>query len=158
MLDTPQVTRATAQAAAVIRLTIPRSQIREAMGPAMGEVLSVVQAQGIGPAGPLFSHHFAMNPETFDFEVGVPVRSPVTPQGRVKPGTLPAAKVARTVYRGPYEGLGAAWGEFGAWIAKQGLTPAPSLWERYVTGPDSGPDSARWQTELNRPLVGKEER
>lgn len=48
------------------------------------------------------------------------------PTGRVKPGELPAAsKVARTVYHGSYEGLGAAWSE-----------------------------PASWRTELNQPLVG----
>ena len=49
----------------------------------------------------------------------------------MKPGTLPAARVARTVYHGDYEGLGEAWGEFGEWIKAQGLKPAPDLWEVY---------------------------
>jgi effector-binding domain-containing protein len=63
-------------------------------------------------------------------------------------------RVARTVYRGPYEGLGTAWGEFNAWIAANGHTPAPDLWECYVAGPESSPDPATWRTELNRPLIG----
>ena len=49
------------------------------MGPAIHEVLDVVHAQGIGPAGPLFDHHPAMHPDTFDFDVGFPVRTPVAP-------------------------------------------------------------------------------
>ena len=53
-----------------------------------------------------------MSADTFDFELGVEVSTPVKATGRVKPGELRAAKVARTVYRGPYEGLPAAWGEF----------------------------------------------
>lgn len=51
-----------------------------------------------------------MDPDTFDFEVGVPVAAPVAAAGRVKPGELPAATVARTVYHGDYSGLGEAWG------------------------------------------------
>jgi len=51
--------------------------------------------------------------------------------GRMKAGQLRATKVARTTYHGAYEGLGAAWAEFDAWIAGKGLTP-----------------------ELNRPLAG----
>ncbi len=86
MIDTPQITETTAQHAAVIRLTIPRAEIQQAMGPAIGEVMAAVGEQGIGPAGPVFSHHFKMDPEIFDFEVGVPVASPVTPVGRVQPG------------------------------------------------------------------------
>jgi effector-binding domain-containing protein len=83
----------------------------------------------------------------------VPVLAPVSPVGRVKPGRLPAVRAARTVYRGPYEGLGPAWGEFDAWIAAQGHTPAPALWECYVAGPESSPDPAAWRTEFNRPLA-----
>lgn len=153
MIEAPQITQAAAQPAAVIHLTIPRAEIRNVMGPGIGEVMSTVTAQGIGPAGPVFSHHLRMDPDTFDFEIGVPVTAPVAATGRVRPGQLPAARVARTVYHGPYEGLGAAWGEFDAWIKDNGYTPASDLWERYVTGPESGSDSATWSTELNRPLI-----
>jgi effector-binding domain-containing protein len=153
MLDAPQITQSGAQQTAVIRLTIPREEIRKVMGPAIGEVMAAVAAQGLRPAGPVFSHHFRMDPDVFDFEVGVPVARPVAPNGRVQPGTLPATTVARTVYHGPYEGLGTAWGEFDDWIAANGRTPAPNLWECYVAGPESGPDPASWRTELNRPLI-----
>ncbi len=154
MLDTPQITHIAAQQTAVIRLTIPRSEIQNVMGPAIGEVMATVAAQGIAPAGPVFSYHLKMDPAIFDFEVGVPVSSPVAPAGRVQPGTLRAAKVAKVVYRGPYEGLGAAWGELCQWIASQQLLPTEDLWEFYTVGPESSPDPGTWQTELIRPLMG----
>ena len=153
MLDTPQITQTSAQSAAVIRLTIPREEMRNAMGPAIGELMATIAAQGIAPVGPLFSHHLTMPSDIFDFEVGVPVAAPVNPAGRVQPGQLPAVKVARTVYHGGYEGLGSAWGEFMGWIAENGHTPAPNLWECYVAGPESSPNPADWRTELNRPLA-----
>jgi effector-binding domain-containing protein len=118
--------------------------------------MAAVAAQGIAPVGPWFTHHLRMDPDTFDFEIGVPVATPVAAAGRVKPGRLPAATVARTVYRGRYEGLPAAWGEFMAWVAAQGHTPAADLWEIYVAGPESSPDPADWRTELNRPITRKE--
>src|SRR4051794_19639003 len=154
MIDTLQIAHTTAQLTAVIRLTVPRDQIQQVMGPAIGDVIAAVSAQGIGPRGPVFSHHFRMDPCTFDFEVGVPVSAPVTPVGRVQAGQRPAIRVARTIYTGPYEGLGQAWGEFERWITSQGHTPAPDLWESYVAGPESGADPATWRTELSRPLVG----
>ena len=46
----------------------------------------------------------------------------------------------------------AAWGEFNAWIAANGHTPAQNLWECYVAGPEKDPDPSTWRTELNRPL------
>ncbi|MBL8796456.1 MAG: GyrI-like domain-containing protein [Planctomycetia bacterium] len=154
MIDAPHLTDTVAQQTAVIRLTIPRSEIQQVMGPAIGEVMSTLAAQGVAPAGPVFSHHFRMSPDIFDFEVGVPVRQAVTPVGRVSASQLPAARVARTVYHGPYEGLGAAWGQFGDWLAANGHQPTANLWECYVFGPESSPDPAAWRTELNRPLVG----
>jgi effector-binding domain-containing protein len=153
MLDKPQIAKTAVRPAAVIRLTIPRADIQKVMGPGYGELMAAVTAQGVAPAGPWFTHHLRMDPEVFDFEIGVPVTAPIRAAGRVQPGQLPAATVAKTVYHGPYEGLGPAWHEFDQWIATEGHTPATDLWEVYVAGPESGPDPQTWRTELNRPLV-----
>jgi effector-binding domain-containing protein len=152
MLEQPTIIQTESQNAAVIHLTIPRSKIQEAMGPGFNELMATLKEQGITPAGPWFSHHLRMDPEVFDFELGVPVASEVKPAGRVKPGQLPAARVARTTYRGGYEGLGPAWGEFDAWLKQQGHTAAGDLWEVYAAGPETGPDASQYRTELNRPL------
>ena len=100
MLDTPQIVHTADQPTAVIRLTVPRSEIQHVMGPGITEVMAAVAAQGITPTGPWFTHHLRMDPAIFDFEISVPVPRPITAAGRVTPGLLPAAKVARTVYRG----------------------------------------------------------
>lgn len=154
MLDTPQITQTADQQTAVIHVTVPRDDIQKVMGPGIQELMSTVAAQGIGPAGPWFTHHLRKPSDTFDFEISVPVTAPVTPTGRVKPGQWPAMTVARAVYRGPYEGLGPAWGEFEAWIRANGHKAAAELWEVYVAGPESGSDPANWRTELNQPLTG----
>lgn len=154
MIDRPQVTQTTAQTTAMIRLTVPQAEIHKVMGPAISELMAVVAAQGIEPAGPWLTHHLRRDPEVFDLEVCVPVTGSVAPAGRVTPGRLRAATVARTIYQGDYAGLGAAWSEFEAWIAASGHTPAPDLWECYVAGPESNPDPASWRTELNWPLLG----
>ena len=153
MLDKPQVVQTTAQHAAVIRITIPRADMPKVMGPGIGELMAALGAQGIAPAGPIFAHHLKMDAATFDFELGIPVAAPISATGRVKPGQLPAVTVARTTYHGPYERLGPAWGEFEVWIAANGHTSAPDLWECYVSGPESSPDPSTWRTEFNRPLV-----
>jgi effector-binding domain-containing protein len=118
----------------------------------VGELMAALAAQGVRPIDAVFAHHLTMSPDFFDFELGVKVSAPVKATGRVKPGELPAAKVARSVYSGPYEGLPAAWGEFGRWIKANGHEPAANLWELYSVGPQSTPDPAGWRTELNRPL------
>lgn len=154
MIDTPQITQSAAQQTAIIHLTIPRAEIRNVMGPGIQELMATIVSQRIAPAGPWFSHHLKMDPDIFDFEISVPVTKPVVAAGRVQPSQLLARKVARTVYHGPYEGLGAAWGEFMEWIEANGHSPAEDLWECYLAGPETGSDSAQWRTELNRPLVG----
>ena len=77
MLDTPQIAQTAAQLTAVIRLIVPREEIRQVMGPGIGELLATIAAQGIALAGPIFSRHFRIDPAIFDFEIGVPVSAPV---------------------------------------------------------------------------------
>ena len=154
MIETPTVTHTTAQPAAVIPFRIPRGDMPKVMGPAIVEILTALAAQGQVPAGPMFAHHHRMSADLFEFEVGFPVNGTVAPAGRMVPSTIPAARVAQTVYHGDYEGLAAAWGEFEAWITANGHTSAPNLWERYLAGPESSPDPANWRTEFNRPIGG----
>jgi effector-binding domain-containing protein len=156
MIDPPQIVQSNHVITAVIHLTVPRKDIQTVMGPAIAEVIAAASAQGAGPAGPVFSHHLKMDPEIFDFEVGVPVNTSVTEIGRVKPGELPATIVARTIYHGPYEGLGAAWAEFCAWTTANGRKCASDLWEFYLSGPESSPDPSTWRTELDQPLLEKD--
>ena len=154
MLDTPQIVQTKAVPTAIIQLSVPRSEIRSVMGPGIQELMTTVAAQGIAPAGPWFNRHFNMNPVTFDFEISVPVTRPVKAAGRVRPSELPAVKAVRAVYRGDYEGLGAAWGELERWVATRGLAAAPWIWEVYLTDPAANPDPSTWRTELNQPVEG----
>ncbi len=153
MIDTPEIVRTSDQLTAYIHITIPRHEISTVMGPGISELMTTVGAQGIAVTGPWFTHHLTIDPEVFDFEISVPVSAPVTPDGRVEGGVLPAALVARTVYRGGYEGLGPAWEEFDAWVISKGYRRACDLWEVYVAGPETGSDESGWQTQLNRPLI-----
>lgn len=154
MIDTPEIVQTTAQQTALIHLTIARGEMRTVMGPGIEEVMAAVKTQGIGPSGPWFTHHLTLDPVNFDFEICVPVSAPVAAVGRVMPGLSPAMTVVRTVYRGSFEGLGAAWAEFNAWVAANGHEPGEDFYERYVAGPESSPNPADWRTELSRPLRG----
>ncbi len=69
MLDKPQITQTTAQTTAMIRLTIPRAEIRHVMEPGLGELMAAIAAQGITPTGPWLTHHLRMAPDIFDFEM-----------------------------------------------------------------------------------------
>ena len=153
MIDTPQPARTDEQLTAVIHLAVQRDEISQVMDAAIAEVMSALAHQGVAPAGPCFSYHLRRPTDSFDFEVGFPVGTAIAPIGRVRMSKLPAAQVVRTVYRGAYEGLGAAWGEFGAWIDTEGLKVQDRFWESYALGPESSPDPNQWCTELNRLLL-----
>jgi len=153
MLEAPQVVQTDEQLTAVIHLAVSRAEIRHVMGAAIDELISTLAAQGTTPTGPCFSFHWKRPFDVFDFEVGFPVDKSITPAGRVKMSKLPAAKIARATYRGDYEGLASAWGEFCAWLESEGLKAQDSLWECYIVGPASTPVPDQWRTELNRPLA-----
>ncbi len=42
---------------------------------------------------------------------------------------------------------------FHRWIGAQGVRPAEDVWERYLTGPETGSDPGGWRTELIQPLA-----
>jgi effector-binding domain-containing protein len=153
--DAADCARATAD---VIHITCPRAKIQSEVGPAIQEIMAALIAQNQKPVGPMFMHHLTMSATQFDVEVGFPIGGPLAASGRVKASGLAAARVARTIYRGPYEGLHSAWDDFGKWLVSDNLVdpavvaPITTLWERYLVGPETTSDASQWRTELNLPL------
>jgi len=153
MIETPTLVDAPTQLVAMVHIETLRSKMQQVMGPSFGEVMAAVKAQGIGPSGPWFTHHLKITPAGFDFDICVPVSSPVSPVGRVTSWQRPALKLVRTFFHGPYEGLGAAWNEFGKWAQAKRYKTADDLYECYVVGPETSSDPATWRTELSRPVI-----
>ena len=154
MPDTPQITETADQLTAFIPLTVPRAEIQTVMGPSIREVHGRPRRPGDRPGRAVVHPPPAEARGDLRLRICVPVATPVAAAGRVKPGRLPAARVARTVYQRALRGAGAAWGEFFAWVEANGHAPRTDLWECYLVGPESGRDPADYGTELNRPLVG----
>ena len=158
MIETPEITQSRQETAAVIHITCPREKIQDQVGPAIKEILAALAAGDQKPAGPMFMHHLSMSGSHFDVEVGFPIGAALRASGRVKTSVLPAARVVRAIYRGPYEGLFSAWDEFGKRLAHDKLVdpavlaPIKTLWERYLVGPETSSDPSQWRTELNLPL------
>ena len=121
MITPPEIVTTTEQPAATIHLVIPCQDMGRYMDPAIQEVLKALEAQGMRPAGPMFSLHNRRPTDHFDFEIGFPVEKAITPTGRVKNSKLPAMKVVRTVYHGPYDGLVGAWRALEAWVKQEKL-------------------------------------
>ena len=152
MLEPIRFVQTVPQVIAIIPIKVPREEIRKVMGPGLAELRAAVAAQGVEVVGPWFTHHLRDPGEIFDFEIGLPVATPVATAGRVRPGEWPAMDVAETSYHGGYEGLGSAWGEFMEAIKAAGRKGADGLYESYVVGPEASADPTSWRTQLNKPL------
>jgi uncharacterized protein YndB with AHSA1/START domain/effector-binding domain-containing protein len=149
-LDAPVIGAHAERLVAAIHIVVPSAQVREVMMPGLRELRAVLAAQGIAPSGPWLTHHLKMPSDVFDYEIAIPVDAAPKPTGRVVVSKLPACEVARTMYRGGYEGLGAAWGRFGKWIETTGKKTRGELWEVYVADGQSGGET---RTELWRPIA-----
>ena len=130
MIETPQILDVPAQPTAVVHIICPKPAIRDVMGPGYSELMAALAAQGVAPTGPWFTHHLRMDPEVFDFEVGVPVGAPISPAGRVEPGELPAATAARTIYHGRIRGPRRRLGR----VSRLGRRPGPQAGDRPLGG------------------------
>jgi effector-binding domain-containing protein len=75
-------------------------------------------------------------------EVGVELLMPCPLTGQVVASELPAGRVAKTVHRGGYEGLGQTHDAVVQWCAAQGLRTAGTRWEVY--GPHTDDPAEFW--------------
>ena len=78
-----------------------------------------------------------------------PVSRAIKPEGRVINSKLPAVKVVRSVYQGPYEGLAQAWPALQEWVRDNGHGETGRFWERYLNNPDEVKSPSEYRTELN---------
>lgn len=154
MIDLPRVDRTQPQLLAKIRFSLPRSELRAVLGPAISEVKAAVAAQGVSAPAPWFTHYFRIDGLHADFEVCVPVTRAVVETGRVRADEWPATRVARTTYHGAYDGLAGGWSDLKLWVKANGYAAGEGFWECYVVGPESRMSPRRWRTELLLPLRG----
>lgn len=143
--------------AVAVHLDIARQDIAQEMDRAIKEIFMALAQQQRSPIGPLFAHHHSLSDTRFDMEVGFPIAAVITESGRVRTIELDSITAAQTTHKGPYEGLYAAWSEFGnavrASCARSGSAAPSTLFrEIYRLGPDALEDSAEWETDLVIPL------
>lgn len=149
MITPPELITTQEVTTAVIHLVIPGRDMPKHMDPAIQEVIKTITGQGIQIAGPMFSYHHRRPSDTFDFEVGFPVNKAIKEEGRVKNSKLPAVRVVRSVYQGPYEGLAQAWPALQQWVRANGHGETGKFWESYLNNPDEVMDPKEYRTELN---------
>jgi effector-binding domain-containing protein len=151
------------QPTAAIRVTQPMAELdlAAAFDRGMPLVAERIGAAGGSIAGPPYGRYHRFGPDVVDVEIGFPVGAPLadvpaladSPEGEVGLSELPGGPVARTIHRGPYDSLKAAYDGLHDWIHGQpGYDDGPGPWESYVDDPTTV-DAAEVRTEIVWPLV-----
>ena len=150
------------QPTAAVRLTQPMADLNLAAAFDSGIPLVATRVAEAGGqlAGAPFGRYHRFGPDIVDVEIGFPVVAPVAglqPLDVIAPGevggsSLPAGKVARTIHRGHYDGLKAAYDALHEWIhAQPGVDEGEGPWESYLDSPmEVAMDDVR--TEIVWPL------
>lgn len=141
---------------ATIRDEVARSDLAEMMGRIFQAVNEALVKQSLERDGAPFARYHAFG-ETVDLEAGVMVAAPITADGKVKPGSLPAGPAAIAVHVGPYESLGSTYEAIERWLGASEHKPNGGPWELYITDPSAEPDPSKWLTEVIFPLMRNEE-
>lgn len=127
------------------------------------EIYEWLARNGIVPlGGPVYRYRTIGDHEReFDLDVGVPTAGPVTGDGRVHAGILPAGRYAVMIHHGHPDQQVRSHEALQAWVKAQGLafalagangTGGDEVWtarcESYLTNPAEEPDLTKWSTEL----------
>ena len=125
------------------------------------EVRAWLQQEDVEPAGRPFFRYYVINMEgEMDVEVGIPVATPLSGNGRIRPNVLPGGRYASLIYVGTgYTGSGALtrWAlengiAFDQWDVPNG-TAFRARYERYLTDPKIQPLKSKWECEVAIKLV-----
>lgn len=91
--------------------------------------------------------------EDITFEVCFPVARELPEAGGVKGKSLPAARVAFTTFRGPYDTIWNAYVELLAWVVDCGFEVTGPLRETGIVNDGDTDDPREWLTELAVPVA-----
>jgi effector-binding domain-containing protein len=157
VVTTPKLERRDELPYAAIRRQVTMQELGTALPPLIGEVFAWLDRKGIAPAGaPFWRYRIVDMQGLFDMEVGVPVKTIYSGDGRITTGSLPAGRYAVLVHTGHPSELEGATARLLAWAEDRGITFQASEdsreWEArlefYLTDPAGEPDMSKWQTEL----------
>ena len=137
-----------------IRAHAPTTELPAVIGQLFGEIYDHIQEQGLEPSGMPLAIYHSMEADAVELECAMPLAEPVAGSGRIRSGNLPAGLVATATHVGPYHELPGTWSRLTEWMAAEGLEPAGSPWEVYVTDPGAEPDSSKWRTDIFFPVCG----
>lgn len=149
----PKRIHLTEQKVAAVRERVPMASLTDFFARAFGTVMTVVQRHGASPAGPPFARYRGMPGETVDVEAGFPITGNFEQTDGVAIGTLPESDAYEALHIGPYDTLQQTYGIIQQQMAAEGVNPGDSMWEYYLSDPETEPDPAKWQTRVIWPIA-----
>lgn len=154
-MTTPTIVERQEQAYAGIRVRVTWQELGRVVPPLWPEVFGWLGRKGVAPSGSPFMLYLQVDMEgEMEVVAGVPVAVPVTGDGRVEVGSVPAGRYAALVHTGPPEEIVEANVEIQRWGEENGVRwqVDGDRWagriEYSLTDPAEEPDRTRWQTEV----------
>lgn len=82
---------------------------------------------------------------------------PADPAVGIRPGRLPATRLAVALHVGAFEDMSGTYGAVGRWVAEHDLAVTGPLQERYLAGPPQVTDPNGFRTEVGWPVAAAED-
>jgi AraC family transcriptional regulator len=137
----------------LIRRHIQRTALQGMLAECFGKLYAHGRKAGLPIAGWPIARYLSVGPGLWTVEAAMPVATPVSSEGEMESGTLPAGPVALGMHAGLYDQLPETYGAIEKWMAANGVRPGGAPWESYITDPAQHPDPADWRTEVYWPLA-----
>ena len=149
-----QVKEVPAQHVAVVRRHTSLATVGQVITRGFTELGQAVGMAGVPMVGPPFVIMDDVIDEDTDgdIELAFLLAAPFRDSGDVHGEELPAATVAWTIHRGPYDEVGPAYHTVTGWIQEHGHEIAGPPREIYLSDPGKTPDPADYLTEVQFPI------
>ena len=119
-----------------VRFECAPAKITEHLQDIYPRVYQHVVSNGGEPAGPPFLRYHAMTEDEFKMDAGLPVKSAMENAGDIEATSIGGVKVATTVHKGPYEGVGGAHEAIHQYLESTHWESAGACWDSYVDDPE----------------------
>jgi effector-binding domain-containing protein len=158
MMTKPKLEDRVEQPYVAIRSQTTMQQLGQAIEQGIDEVAGWMRQHAISPAGAPFTRYLVIDmARELEIEVGWPVASSVSGDGRIQAGAIPAGRYASLIYTGIDQGIPGNkalldWGAAQGLIWDQWATDKGDGWggrvEFSLTNPDEQLDRSKWETEV----------
>ena len=154
MTDTePRVVTLEPVTAAVVRETVPMSELTDFFDRTFRAVMEVTSAQEVAVAGPPFAAYHGMPAETVDISGGFPTAAPITAAEGVTTMTLPGGRAVQLLHVGSYDTLQRSYEALLTFMDERGLARSPMMWETYLNEPTPDGDPSENRTLITWPVI-----